>query len=268
MKKVLVAITSVNLWQEYTKTCLNSLFFQNRDEFEVQYLLLDNGSRDETEQEASTLKLARHDFEVIRFNPNQGLQKAWNTILDYGFNNGFDYVFIGNNDTIYHPNTISHLMRALNNSQSDVVMVTAINIKGECPTPEAIYTIDETTKANLEANEHPDFSAFMVNKKFLDEVGYADEGFYPAFFEDNDLHRRIKMAGLRALNCPMAVYYHFGSGTQYNPKYQEGRVDGEKFAKNRHYYASKWGNIPGHETFAKPFNDSNKSVKWTKQNPV
>ena len=267
MKKVLAAVTAVNLWSDYTKKSLESIFSQEKNDFELTILLMDNGSVDETKSEEETLEMARGDFHFIRFDTNQGLQKAWNKILDFGFvaGSGFDYVFIGNNDTLFHPHCISRMVEQFNASAADVVMVTAINVRGECPTPEAIFTLDEAAKKDLVPNEHPDFSAFMVNKRFVDEVGYADEGFYPAFFEDNDLHRRIKMAGLYAYNCPQALYYHFCSGTQYNTKYKEGRVDSTQFGRNQNYYTQKWGGGPGHERYPLPFNCSNTTVKTTKQ---
>ena len=268
MKKVLAAITCVNLWDRYTRASLESLFNQELNDIELKVLLLDNGSIDNTKDQSLLLKSQRENFDVIRFDQNQGLQKACNAILDYGFQNGFDCVFIGNNDTLFHKQVITSLVGAYSALQSDTVLVSAINVKGECATPESVFNIDPQSKAYLSSNEHPDFSAFMVSKRFYDEVGEADEGFYPALFEDNDLHRRIKMAGLYAFNCPTALFYHYASGTIQSPEYETGRVQGDKFNKNRQYYTTKWGGSPSYEQFTRPFGNQNNSVKYTQQKPV
>jgi len=105
----------------------------------------------------------------------------------------------------------------------------------------------------------------MINKKCWEEVGEFDEGFKPAYFEDNDYHRRMKLAGMKAIVYPPALFYHFGSRTQNEASDKGAIVSGPMFDNNRKYYHGKWGGDPEHETFIHPFNNELNNLKWTKQ---
>ncbi len=129
-------------------------------------------------------------------------------------------------------------------------MVSCLNVRGEVEP----LNIESVTK-DCDESEHPDFSGFMINKECWDKVGEFDVGFYPAYFEDNDYHHRIKIAGLKAICYPQAIYYHFGSATT-NEAFGPGKkaVTGTDFEKCRAYYNKKWGGLPGSETYKTPFN--------------
>jgi GT2 family glycosyltransferase len=95
-----------------------------------------------------------------------------------------------------------------------------------------------------------DFACFMITKRCWKEVGRFDEKFFPAYFEDNDYHRRILMAGMQARIVPQAPYYHYGSKTQHSGQ----GADHSQFQINQGYYKRKWGGLPGAEVYATPFN--------------
>jgi GT2 family glycosyltransferase len=258
---VLVVVPVINLWKEYTEPCLKTVISTHK----LRLLIIDNGSVDETKDELAKLMLERDDVDCILNDENWGCQRTWNYGIKYGFDNGFDYVFVINNDVLLHPKCIDRLVERFEKKDPDVVLVSAMDIRGECVVPTDIFQKDDKEKEKVPESEHPNFSAFMVNRKFLEEVGEFDEGFYPAYFEDNDIHYRIKLAGLKAICYPPAMFYHFGSKTQQDLRYPGGLVPGDRFLKNRDYFVQKWGGVPGYETFQFPFNDKNKSIKWTKQ---
>lgn len=87
---------------------------------------------------------------------------------------------------------------------------------------------------------------------FIAHDGYVfDEKFFPAYFEDNDFHYRIVMA-----NKAM----HIGAG-EMNPVLFRNSMTIKKdpkinfgFGPNQQYYVKKWGGMPGHERFTRPFN--------------
>ena len=92
----------------------------------------------------------------------------------------------------------------------------------------------------------------MLSRRCRDVVGPFDERFYPAYFEDNDYHYRIQLAGLRAVTYPPAMFYHYGSRTQ-NEATAVPLVPGSVFDENRRRYVQKWGGPPGQEQFRNPF---------------
>jgi GT2 family glycosyltransferase len=191
----------------------------------------------------------------------------WNLGMKDGFlNHGMDYVFVVNNDILFHRETIDRLVEKFERADDDVVMITCNNIRSDCENmPKRIFTVNPAIYENVREDEHPDFSAFMVNRKFLEKVGEIDEGFSQiggAWFEDNDTHRRIKLAGLRAIKLPSAIYYHYGSATSS----QIGQLKHLKFESNRDYFVGKWGGMPDVDgLYQHSFNDEVKNYRWTLQ---
>ena len=61
--------------------------------------------------------------------------------------------------------------------------------------------------------EQPAAAALALRRAVLRELGGLDEGFYPAWFEDVDLARRLAGAGHRLLYEPSARFVHAGGAT-------------------------------------------------------
>lgn len=106
------------------------------------------------------------------------------------------------------------------------------------------------------------FAAFATHKAAIERIGYFDEFFYPAYYEDNDFAYRAKLEGMEykgIIHCKVA---HEGSKTQFwNGTGDEQRtVSHDQFRKNRDYYVEKWGGMPGSETFTQPFDGKEREV--------
>jgi len=187
------------------------------------------------------------------------LSAAWNKGIDEAFNEkSFDYALVINDDIIFAPCTIDNLVTEFENQSEDVLMLTGsntrIDIDEKYGTPLGAFGYpDPGITGNF--REHPDFSCFMIDRRLPEIVGKFDENFIPAYFEDNDMHYRIQLAGCKAGCTYSAPYYHFGSQTAKPESFHE------TFRANREYYVRKWGAAPGQETFAKPFNDVSKTWK-------
>lgn len=275
--KIGVVIAVVNLWDKFTKPAIDTI----KSRYNIRIVLVDNGSRDQTPIEA--MKLVTDNFHYKRNDQNMGVQWSWNYgIHDCFVNQGCDYVLVANNDVLFNPGSIDLLigrfeketnrvpdddLSHLDLSDSNLAMVTCMNIAGECATPGEVFTKNPSEKSQVEESEHPDFSAFMINRKCWEAVGEFDEGFFPAYYEDNDYHRRIKLAGLKAIVLPTAIYYHFGSQTQ-TQALNRPLVDSSNSHK---YFISKWGGDPeiggelGERLWKHPFNDEKNTYKWSKQ---
>ncbi len=61
--------------------------------------------------------------------------------------------------------------------------------------------------------EQPAAAALALRRAVLRELGGFDEDFYPAWFEDVDLARRLRNAGHRLLYEPAARFVHTGGAT-------------------------------------------------------
>ncbi len=253
MLDIQIVIPSINLWTKYTKNCIESVV-RSSEHAKVKYriLLIDNASIDETLQEAG--KMVSETFSHHRSSVIMSFAESVNIGIKDAFEvRGAKYCLVINNDTVLREDTIKKLverfdLEKFSTKSAKVVMVTAINVQGECTTPTDLENIPEKT---CEESEHPDFSCFMINRDCWEKVGPMDEMFKPAYFEDNDYHYRIQLAGLRAINYPKAIYYHYGSATS---KEIPNVIRDIQFRQNHDYFVNKWGGEPGKETYKTPFN--------------
>jgi len=71
----------------------------------------------------------------------------------------------------------------------------------------------EVTDASSHAVEQPAAVCLMVRRRTFDEVGGIDERFFPAWFEDVDLCRRILQAGWTIFFVPRANFRHLGGSS-------------------------------------------------------
>jgi GT2 family glycosyltransferase len=239
-----IVIPCMNLWRRYTRPCLDSL----NAGYPHRIILVDNGSTDETCEEAG--RLVGPSFQHRRYETNSGTARSWNYGIADGFEKGADYVLVLNNDILCHPECINRMARRM--QRNDVALATAFDVREEVAAPEDVFRIPADSKDGVAESAHPNFSAFALTRDCWETVGTFDEGFFPAYFEDNDYHRRIVLAGLKAVAHPPAMFYHYGSRTQ-NESGASPVVPGDLFEKNRAYYASKWGGPPGAESYATPF---------------
>lgn len=203
----------------------------------------------------------KHDWQpyvIDNWRINRGCSKGWNEGFARAKADGADLILICNDDILFAKHTIDALVEEFEQQPGEVIMMTAVNVAGSCPTPETIFDF-----ARQESNlaEHPDFSCFMVRPDFQEKIGTFDENIWPAYFEDNDTHRRIILSGYKALCTSGAAYYHHGSKTIQN--LPADNVVNENFARNEAYFTQKWGGGPGHEQYDHPFNDPNNKVnEW------
>lgn len=302
--KVQIIVPCINLWAKYTKVCLDSIdeamMRAKARGIESRTLLIDNASTDETKEEAG--KRVSGLFSHKRNEERWGFQKSVNFGVADAWERGFDLALVCNNDIVLHPEAIWRLVQRFEASRDRLVavrkeipmvvtrsdtpvdtdaesvveenilaMVTCMDVRGEIDekgiAPGNIGMLFAGEKENLEEPPHPNFSAFAINRTCWERVGEFDEVFAPAYFEDNDYHYRIKLAGMLAITHPAAMFYHYASRTNTEAA-ENGKpiMSNGMFENNRARYVGKWGGLPGHESFDHPFNNSERDIRETKQN--
>lgn len=180
---------------------------------------------------------------IDNWNKNIGVSCGWNEGIRRAIKREIDVLLISNDDVVLMPGAIDNIIDSL----PDYDLVSAAQIKDRRPTTGLI--------------EGPaDFSFFAIRPmEFVKKFGWFDQNFSPAYFEDNDMHYRILLAGGKTAMRFDAQMKHKGSVTQNSKK--GGVVSSKMFEDNRAYYIRKWGAIPGDEEFKHPFNDVNMSIK-------
>ena len=242
--KALIVIPTLNCL-EYTKMTLNSLSLS----VPFGVMVIDNGSVDGT-REWLRANIKTPNFLLLETTKNLGASGSWNCGIRFGFEAlRVDYIFILNNDILLLPQTLDLMLEVL--KKSDVGLTSAFNVSDKMPDEKEFFKLKIPDDKTL--TEAPDFSCFAINRRVIDKVGLFDEAFYPAYFEDNDYHYRMRLEGMKALKVHKALYFHFGSRTRIMDKEFKEYLD-VRYAANREYYRSKWGGEPGQEKFKIPFN--------------
>lgn len=187
------------------------------------------------------------------------LSRAWNEGIKTAKDDGCTHILVINDDILFSPWTINGLIDIFN-VDTNVVMTTGMNIRDELSSnPEAIKMYPQPKEISIA--DHPDFSCFMVTDEFFNLVGEFDENFSPAYYEDNDMHRRIKLLGYRAIATTAAPYFHYGSQSQ-NADPQNPLCPGDKFDRCRDYFVQKWGGYPDSESlYDRPYNNPDLTPK-------
>ena len=132
-----------------------------------------------------------------------------------------------------------------------------------------LFTPGDLEKMNQGVQEHPEcatvfanhgHSFFVVTKLGIETVGLFDENFYPAYCEDVDYSRRMKVLNVPALDVQGINSKHgeapsWGSMTIYSDD-DRRELNGVSHEMNWRYYEFKWGSrVWGNETFVHPYND-------------
>ena len=101
------------------------------------------------------------------------------------------------------------------------------------------------------------FNSYIITPKIYEKVGLFDENIYPAYFEDDDLWRRIVISGEKTVTIPNA--YIFSGDDKYTESCTLNSVTAEYrnkmhqcYLRNEKYFYSKWGN---NKEYLFPFNN-------------
>ena len=242
LKNVIIIPTLNNL--DYLKGCLKSI--QMSEPYGI--VVIDNCSNDGTEE---FMKKSSKSKNVVYYRGtiNLGAAASWNLGVSLGaqlFNATKFYIL--NNDILLHPRTLDLLSKALD--RKEVLMATARNVSGACTVPTDVFEYPARDRG-IE-RDTPDYSCFSIKRETIEKIGLFDEAFYPAYFEDNDYHYRMKLEGYVAHCLYYCPYFHFGSRTMAVSK-KYAAYSRMRYGKNREYFVRKWGGKPGQEKYKEAF---------------
>ncbi len=154
---------------------------------------------------------------------NTALSAVWNYVITKCDND--DTIILANDDIVFFDTTIELLEKS---------------------------TADFAFPAGARAGNS--FSLFKIKKSMWLDVGPFDHNFYPAYYEDNDYHYRMKLKGYDITPIHEAEYNHVGSATIKKYTEQEIKLHHAYHRRNAQYYMYKWGGMPGKEKYTQPFN--------------
>lgn len=176
---------------------------------------------------------------IDNYNDNMGVGPAWNAGLVHASQLGSDAAIVVNDDVVFEPGVMRKMCHSLTQGYD---LVSPQNSTGVC---------------------HPyglNFWCFAVKpKEFLQKFGTFDENFAPAYYEDDDMARRIKLKGGRIRTLDDRIYHQVEATSS-------GVIDRSVWDKNLAYYVEKWGGEPQHERFPYPYNERIRPVTYWRNN--
>ena len=206
-----------------TLECLRTLLESDYPFFEV--LVIDNHSGD------GSARVIAGEFPgvtLMETGENLGYAEGNNVGIRRALENGAEYFFILNNDTLVEPDALGHLAESARNHPSAGILAPKVcyadrrDILNSCGTsvdwlrlrPKKSFC-DQPDKGQCRGSaDRPVFPgcALLLNGEFLKKEGLFDSGFF-LLHEDADLCLRSVRAGRRNLLEPKAVIYHKVSRT-------------------------------------------------------
>jgi GT2 family glycosyltransferase len=190
---------------------------------------------------------------------NRGVSRSWNEGLRASFDDGNEATLLVNDDLFFYDGAFDEFADFVLSERRRVPHFGTISCFG----------LDTGTAGPVGAGKfyqrpHWQGAACMaVGERAIESIGYFDQNFWPAYFEDADYFRRLELRGVPTLWDERIRLEHNRSQTV-RADFLLKRLHAERTRRNEQYYLRKWGGLrgwggpdapPGQELFAHPFND-------------
>lgn len=240
-----VALTWDNI--RLTRDAIESL----RSFHETDLLVVDNGSTDGTHE-----WLGQEEVGYV-VEPGLGVAEAINVGLRYFLDNSSaEYFFLFNNDVVLGKGYLEDMVRHLR-IHPDCGLVVGTNVTEE----EWRFSIDnfrgEITFHEMIDLIPGDFSATLIRRSAIEQVGFFDPTFKPRYIEDNDYVLRLRLGGWECHRTTHPFWHLLGATEKAKGNSEVAHAD--YWWRNKAYYKEKWGSDP-HDVsqfepvYKRPFN--------------
>ncbi|MFC1698422.1 glycosyltransferase [Candidatus Omnitrophota bacterium] len=204
--------------KKYLKRCFDSLLRLNFPKKQVELIMVDNSSRDDSvafikKHYPRTVIIENEINNYCRAN-NLGIQRAKG-----------EFVALLNNDTKVEKDWLAELVKIIVRDKtiaavgSKVLFMDGrINSTGHMEFPNYYWTdrgIKEDDRGQYDQIAEVDSIsgvACLYRRKYLQQIGLFDEDFQ-MFLEDVDISLRLKKRGKKMLYCPRSIVYHVFHGS-------------------------------------------------------
>lgn len=198
---------------DMAKDCIASIK-NNSEDYEL--IIIDNGS-----ENGSPMYWQSQADVYVRLSKNRGIAPAWNIGLKLARGK---FIAVCNDDILVGKGWLEKMSAAHDLPQAGATALQVQNL------PQDTGVVD--TKRWLPG------SCFMLKQKTIEKVGYFDERFFPAQFEDVDYWHRMFQVGLKYYVDHSFTIQHKESQTLKAPDI------GGHYEANKKLFIEKWGFDP------------------------
>ena len=245
MKKVSIITLCWNQLENATKPFIEGLYkYTNPDLFEL--IIVNNGSDDGTYEYLEELKDKKDNIILIHNEENLGYSKGNNQAMKIAKG---EYLFMLNNDVLFIPNWLEDMIKILDENPEIGVIAPRTqlcNVQTQLIENPSLYTKENYLEIfNQRKADKNDFSycdkiiffCWGMKRKVFEEVGFLDENFGLAWYEDDDYTLRVAYKYYRPAIANNVFLYHNHAQTSRKLYYElNGK---ELFEKNRIYFENK-----------------------------
>jgi GT2 family glycosyltransferase len=220
-KEVCICLLTYNNFYD-TQECLQSI--KRLQDNSHKTIVIDNGSTDNSVEDL--IKLFP-DETFIKLNENIGVPAGYNKGIIWAIKNGFDYIFILNNDTILAPDILIKLLQFHKSHKNcGIVMPKILKYPQKNKSynrkdvwsdggyfrkfPPGIVQKDTRKNINFDKPRLIEFApacGLLIPRGTFEKVGLFDPGYF-FFYEDWDFSIRVRGSGLTIWNVPNAKLWH------------------------------------------------------------
>lgn len=217
MKRVAIIIVNYN-GQEYLKDCLTSLSCLAYAKDDYQIFMVDNASTD------NSVAYVKNNFPEVKLiiaaeNTGfaQGNNLGWQTVKDQGF----DYIFLINQDTISEEYLLNKLIDLAETDPAIAAVQPRLMLHPETDKVNSLGNAIHYLGFGYSQGSYEPFTgdlqpfvaaygsgaALLIKTSILQKIGLFDPDFF-MYHEDLDFGWRIRIAGYKTMVVPEAVVYH------------------------------------------------------------
>ena len=248
-----IVIPVFNNWS-LTRRCLASIRLAGSLDL-LEVIVVDDASTDVTKQALDDIRGIR----VIRNDSNVGFTRAANRGAQAARGR---YTFFLNNDTAMLPGCVAALLEAMSDASIGAAGARLVYPSGRLQAAGGVIWSDGTgwnighyrnpALAEFSVRRDVDYcsaAALAIRTELLAELGYFDERFAPAYYEDTDLCFRVRALGWRVVVEPEAMVVHWEGMTHGTERRRglSGAHTKSNQGLNRVKFVEKWGaELTGH----------------------
>lgn len=214
---VSIIILNWNRWKD-TIECVESCSKLSYPTFRI--LIVDNGSTDGSE---AILRKRFPDIEFIQTHANLGF--AGNNVgIRYALEQGADYVWLLNNDTVVDVEALSALVQVAESDKTlgmvgskifyhdnpRLLWYAGAELDPHRPYRLAHRGVNEEERGHYDEIVETGYvtgCSLLARREMIDSIGLLDEDFF-LYFEDTDWNARAKAAGWKLVYNPHSLVYH------------------------------------------------------------
>ncbi|MFB6199958.1 MAG: glycosyltransferase family 2 protein [Candidatus Nanohaloarchaea archaeon] len=227
MKEDSVCIIILN-WngKEYTKDCIQSIKDNTSYEnFDV--VVVDNGSNDGS---SKMIKEKFPEVKLIEKSRNLGFSIA-NNIGMYD-NPGYSFYLLLNNDTKVKEDWLSEMIETVKEHESAGIVGAKLlypdntiqHAGGKLKGGKSVHIGEGENPDKFDSDTKREYvtgAAFLIDSEVKKEIGYLDEVFTPASYEETDYCKRAKEAGYEIFFSSDSEIIHYEGKTRENTKNEQ-----------------------------------------------